>query len=76
MLAISCWLRWVGNRVTGLGKEGEGRVEPVMVQQFESRAGLGASKGHDASKWQGPGGQQQRALDMVSSSQVWLDRVE
>lgn len=50
---------------TGLGLSGDGRVDPVLVQQFENRAGLGASKGHDASKWQGPGGFQQRALDMV-----------
>ena len=52
---------------TGLGMAGEGRVDPVLVQQFENRAGLGASRGHDATKWQGPGGFQQRALDMVSS---------
>ncbi|ORY25257.1 hypothetical protein BCR39DRAFT_292207 [Naematelia encephala] len=51
---------------TGLGVAGEGRVEPVMVQQFENRAGLGAAKGHDAASWQGPGGFQRRALDMVS----------
>ena len=50
---------------SGLGLGGEGRVDPVLVQQFEARAGLGASKGHDAAKWQGPGGFQQRALDMV-----------
>lgn len=51
---------------TGLGLGGEGRVDPVLVQQFENRAGLGASKGHDAGDWQGPGGFQRRALDMVS----------
>ncbi|WWD16770.1 hypothetical protein CI109_101202 [Kwoniella shandongensis] len=50
---------------TGLGKEREGRVDPVMVQQFENRAGLGASKGVEAGRWQGPGGFQQRALDMA-----------
>lgn len=50
---------------TGLGKEGEGRVDPVMVQQFESRAGLGASKGVEAGKWQGEGGFKKRAMDMV-----------
>ncbi|ORX36419.1 hypothetical protein BD324DRAFT_628787 [Kockovaella imperatae] len=49
----------------GLGTSGEGRVDPILVQQFESRAGLGASKGHDASKWQGPGGFQARAKDMT-----------
>lgn len=51
---------------TGLGKEGEGRVAPVLAQQFEARAGLGASKGHDAGGWVGPGGFKNRALDMVS----------
>ena len=51
---------------SGLGKEGEGRQDPILVQSFENRAGLGASKGHDASNWQGPGGFQRRALDMVS----------
>ncbi|RSH94379.1 hypothetical protein EHS25_004182 [Saitozyma podzolica] len=50
---------------TGLGKEGEGRVDPVMVQQFESRAGLGASKGVEAGKWQGEGGFKKRAMDMA-----------
>ncbi|KAK8861328.1 hypothetical protein IAR55_002147 [Kwoniella newhampshirensis] len=50
---------------TGLGKEREGRVDPVLVQQFENRAGLGASKGVEAGRWQGPGGFQQRALDMA-----------
>jgi hypothetical protein len=52
---------------SGLGREGEGRVDPVLVQQFENRAGLGASKGHNAGNWQGPGGFQRRALDMVSA---------
>ncbi|WVR04075.1 hypothetical protein IAU60_001074 [Kwoniella sp. DSM 27419] len=52
---------------TGLGKEGEGRVDPVLVQQFENRAGLGASKGVEAGRWQGPGGFQQRALDMAKA---------
>ncbi|OCF30828.1 hypothetical protein I316_07551 [Kwoniella heveanensis BCC8398] len=52
---------------TGLGKEREGRVDPILVQQFENRAGLGASKGVEAGKWSGPGGFQQRALDMVSA---------
>lgn len=52
---------------SGLGKEGEGRVAPVMVQQFENRAGLGASKGHEAGSWQGREGFKARALDMVMS---------
>lgn len=51
---------------TGLGKGNEGRVDPVAVQQFENRAGLGASKGREAGKWDGQAGFQQRALDMVS----------
>ena len=53
----------------GLGTTGEGRVDPVQVQQFENRAGLGASKGREAGKWQGPGGFQQRAKDMVSRNE-------
>ncbi len=59
---------------TGLGREGEGRVDPVLVQQFDNRAGLGASKGHDASRWQGPGGFQRRALDMVSLRGMEFDK--
>nr|XP_019049931.1 hypothetical protein I302_00351 [Kwoniella bestiolae CBS 10118]OCF28861.1 hypothetical protein I302_00351 [Kwoniella bestiolae CBS 10118] len=50
---------------TGLGKDNEGRVDPILVQQFENRAGLGASKGVEAGRWAGPGGFQQRALDMA-----------
>ncbi|WWD08598.1 hypothetical protein V865_006711 [Kwoniella europaea PYCC6329] len=50
---------------TGLGKGNEGRVDPILVQQFENRAGLGASKGVEAGRWSGPGGFQQRALDMA-----------
>lgn len=50
----------------GLGLAGEGWAEPIKVQQFESRAGLGASKGVEAGRWSGPGGWQQRAKDMVS----------
>jgi RNA-binding protein 5/10 len=52
----------------GLGRESEGRVEPVLVQQFENRAGLGASKGVEAGRWAGEGGFKRRALDMVSAS--------
>ncbi|WVO17927.1 hypothetical protein L204_105625 [Cryptococcus depauperatus] len=48
----------------GLGTSGEGRAEPVKVQQFESRAGLGASTGVEAGRWSGPDGWQQRAKDM------------
>ncbi|WWC59936.1 uncharacterized protein I303_102499 [Kwoniella dejecticola CBS 10117] len=54
---------WVSG--TGLGKGKEGRVDPILVQQFENRAGLGASKGVEAGKYSGPGGFQQRAKDMA-----------
>ncbi|WWC68946.1 uncharacterized protein I206_102882 [Kwoniella pini CBS 10737] len=50
---------------TGLGKDKEGRIDPILVQQFENRAGLGASKGVEAGKYSGPGGFQQRAKDMA-----------
>ena len=55
---------------TGLGSGGEGRVDPVMVQQFEMRAGLGSSKGQDPTQRQAqnPG---QRALDLA---RVMVDR--
>lgn len=51
---------------TGLGLSGEGRVEPIKVQQFESRVGLGKTQGRDPASWDGPGGLARRALDMVS----------
>ena len=50
---------------TGLGLDGDGRVDPVMVQQFEKRAGLGTSIGHDPSASQDPVGIQRRPLDLV-----------
>ncbi|KAL1410167.1 hypothetical protein Q8F55_004172 [Vanrija albida] len=50
---------------TGLGREGEGRVDPIHVKQFEERSGLGASKGREAGAWSGPGGWQQRKKDMT-----------
>ncbi|WVQ73895.1 hypothetical protein IAR50_003476 [Cryptococcus sp. DSM 104548] len=49
----------------GLGANGEGRAEPIKVQQFEARAGLGASKGVEAGRWSGPGGWQQRGKDVT-----------
>lgn len=52
---------------TGLGAEGAGRVEPIKVQQFAERAGLGASQGHAAGSWTGSGGRAQQAHDVVSS---------
>lgn len=54
------------NAGSGLGSTNEGRVEPIKVQQFEDRAGLGAAKGREAGSWSGPGGWQKRAKDMVS----------
>lgn len=53
---------------TGLGSSEQGRVEPVLVQQFEARAGLGASKGVEAGRYDGKEGHKRRALDMVSVS--------
>jgi RNA-binding protein 5/10 len=53
---------------SGLGVAGEGRVEPVKVQQFDERVGLGAAKGREAGKWSGPAGWQERKKDMVSVS--------
>ncbi|WVQ83535.1 hypothetical protein IAT38_005676 [Cryptococcus sp. DSM 104549] len=49
----------------GLGVGGEGRKDPIKVQQFENRAGLGAAKGVEAGRWSGKGGWQQRAKDMT-----------
>lgn len=49
----------------GLGKEGEGRVDPIQVRQFEERAGLGKGKGVEAGKYTGPGGQRERGRDLV-----------
>ncbi|BEI87992.1 uncharacterized protein CcaverHIS019_0107100 [Cutaneotrichosporon cavernicola] len=50
---------------TGLGVNEDGRAEPVQVQQFEERAGLGATAGREAGRWSGPGGWQRRAQDMT-----------
>lgn len=54
---------------TGLGVGGEGRVDPVMVQQFEARAGLGRSQGRDPASWDGAEGFKRRAMDMVRGAQ-------
>jgi len=51
---------------TGLGAGADGRVDPVLVQQYESRVGLGKSQGRDPARWDGPEGFKRRALDMVS----------
>ena len=51
---------------TGLGAAADGRVDPVLVQQYESRVGLGKTQGRDPARWDGPEGFKRRALDMVS----------
>ncbi|KAL7411546.1 hypothetical protein BDY24DRAFT_417075 [Mrakia frigida] len=48
---------------TGLGREGEGRVDPVMAASYASGSGLGASKPTEAGKYQDQGGYGQRARD-------------
>ncbi len=50
---------------TGLGTQGEGRVDPVQALLFAERAGIGAGKGRDPTKYQGPGGFQAMAKDGV-----------
>lgn len=55
---------------TGLGVNEDGRAEPVRVQQFEERAGLGAAAGREAGRWSGPGGWHRRAQDMVRGAVV------
>lgn len=50
---------------SGLGLNQDGRAEPIRVQQFEQRVGLGAAQGREAGRWSGPGGWQRRAQDMV-----------
>jgi RNA-binding protein 5/10 len=59
---------------TGLGKGNEGRVDPIAVQQFENRAGLGASVGRDPAKWDGPAGFKQRELYMVGRGTTWVSK--
>lgn len=41
---------------SGLGLEGEGRVAPVEALLYGERVGLGAAKGRDPTKYQGPEG--------------------
>lgn len=53
---------------TGLGKAGEGRVDPVVAASYASGSGLGASKPTETGKYQdGQGGYGQRARDGVSA---------
>ncbi|GMK54548.1 hypothetical protein CspeluHIS016_0111340 [Cutaneotrichosporon spelunceum] len=59
---------------TGLGVNEDGRAEPVQVQQFEQRAGLGATAGREAGRWSGPGGWQRRAQDMTQERFQEADR--
>ncbi|KLT41040.1 hypothetical protein CC85DRAFT_329392 [Cutaneotrichosporon oleaginosum] len=63
---------WTGG--TGLGVNEDGRAEPVRVQQFEQRAGLGAAAGRDPGRWSGPGGWQRRAQDMTQERFQAADR--
>lgn len=53
---------------SGLGASADGRVDPIAVQQFDERVGLGAAKGREAGKWSGPGGWHERKKDMVSET--------
>jgi len=50
---------------TGLGKEGDGRVEPVKVAIFGERQGLGRGKGVEAGKYGGTSGQRERGRDVA-----------
>jgi RNA-binding protein 5/10 len=51
---------------TGLGLEGEGRVAPVEALLYGERVGLGATKGRDPTKYQGPEGYAAMVKDGVS----------
>ena len=51
---------------TGLGLEGEGRVAPVEALLYGERVGLGAAKGRDPTKYQGPEGYAAMVKDGVS----------
>lgn len=50
---------------TGLGAEGEGRVDPVETAMYESGAGIGASKGKEIGKYTGYSGYVAMAKDNV-----------
>ena len=59
---------------TGLGREGEGRVDPVVAASYKSGSGLGAGKPVETGKYQdGRGDYGQRARDGVS---FWADSGE
>jgi RNA-binding protein 5/10 len=51
---------------SGLGLEGEGRVAPVEALLYGERVGLGATKGRDPTKYQGPEGYAKMVKDGVS----------
>jgi RNA-binding protein 5/10 len=51
---------------SGLGLEGEGRVAPVEALLYGERVGLGATKGRDPTKYQGPEGYASMVKDGVS----------
>lgn len=55
---------------TGLGLEGEGRQAPVPTLLFAEKAGIGASKGKDATKYQGFEGYGMYAKDSVCAIQA------
>jgi len=50
---------------TGLGKEGEGRVEPIKVALFGERQGLGRGKGVEAGLYGGSTGRRDRGRDVA-----------
>lgn len=53
---------------TGLGTEGEGRVDPVQALLFAQGAGIGSTKGRDPTKYQGGDGYTNLVKDGVSAS--------
>ncbi|EJD53376.1 hypothetical protein AURDEDRAFT_180890 [Auricularia subglabra TFB-10046 SS5] len=50
---------------TGLGTDGEGRVDPIETAMFETGAGIGASKGVEIGKYTGYSGYVAKAKDSV-----------
>lgn len=50
---------------TGLGSEGEGRVDPIKTAMYASGAGLGASKGKEVGKYTDQNGYANLAKDSV-----------
>ncbi|KZV80735.1 hypothetical protein EXIGLDRAFT_845302 [Exidia glandulosa HHB12029] len=50
---------------TGLGVEGDGRVDPIETAMYETGAGIGASKGKEVGKYSGYSGYVAMAKDNV-----------